>query len=76
MVWIRNMFFEKNEAQFRPLWQAFVEAAEAWRYGEIQDESDFPNYMFVDECDLSYILISCLRSENEDLRKKIGFNNA
>lgn len=63
VVYIKNWFEEKDGERFQLLWKSFERAAEKWQFKEINSIKDFPEFLFCDECDLSYILHEALNSD-------------
>ena len=63
MAYIKNVFESKDEERFKLMWKSFRRAAEKWQFKEINSIRDFPEFLFCDECDLSYILHEALNSD-------------
>lgn len=72
---VREWFKEIDAEKFEILWGSFKEGAQKWEFKEIHSEQDFPEYLFCDECDLSYVLLTALRSNHPFLKDKVDFSS-
>ena len=73
--WVKNMFFNINQHRYSLLFNAFMEAVNKWEFKEIHSEAQLPEYLFLDEVDLSHILFCVLNSSISELKNKMEFSN-